>query len=156
MIPYSIRLAVLSDAAGIAAILHGLGWFKQINAEAVQATTERIRTHLEICFADRSHSVYVAESPEKGTLGYANVHWLPYLLLAGPEGYVSELFLALEARGQGIGRQLLETVKAEARQRGCVRLSLINNRKRESYLRGFYNKAGWEERTEYANFVINL
>jgi hypothetical protein len=45
---------------------------------------------------------------------------------------------------------------AEARQRGCFRLSLINMRRRESYQRRYYEKAGWEERPEAANFVYFL
>lgn len=36
---------------------------------------------------------------------------------------------------------------------GCQRLSLINLRRRESYERQFYIKAGWQERAEAANFI---
>ena len=73
-----------------------------------------------------------------------------------PEGYVSELFIKEQARGQGIGARLLEAVQAEARNRGCTRLMLLNVRKRESYQRGFYAKHGWEERPEAANFIFRL
>ena len=61
-----------------------------------------------------------------------------------------------EARGQGIGSRLLEAVKAEAKRRGCSRLQLVNFRQRESYQRGFYAKAGWEERPDGASFVLYL
>jgi GNAT superfamily N-acetyltransferase len=84
------------------------------------------------------------------------VHWLPYLLLPGPEGYVSELFLRESSRGLGIGGQLIETVKAEALKRNCSRLMLLNLRKRESYKRGFYKKQGWEERQEAVNFIFKM
>jgi hypothetical protein len=47
-------------------------------------------------------------------------------------------------------------MKAEAQERGCSRLMLINLRKRESYQRRFYQKQGWEEREEAANFVYHL
>lgn len=76
--------------------------------------------------------------------------------MAGPEGYLSELFLRDDARGQGIGRQLLKIIEAEARTSGCQRLSLMNLRTRESYQRQFYLKAGWHERSEAANFVLTL
>jgi GNAT superfamily N-acetyltransferase len=98
----------------------------------------------------------VACSSDGKIAGYTSVHWLPYLFMNGPEGYVSELFVRSSGRGQGIGKQLLQAVEAEARARGCSRLSLINLRDRESYLRKFYNKAGWEERSEAANFLFRI
>jgi len=33
---------------------------------------------------------------------------------------------------------------------------LLNMRKRESYQRNFYQKHGWEERPDAANFVLQL
>jgi GNAT superfamily N-acetyltransferase len=72
------------------------------------------------------------------------------------EGYVSELFVAESARGAGLGTKLLEAVKDLAIGRGCSRLMLVNRKTRESYKRGFYRKLGWEERQEFANFVLSL
>ena len=46
--------------------------------------------------------------------------------------------------------------QSEARKRGCSRLSLMNLRHRESYRRQFYVKAGWQERTEAANFIYPM
>ncbi len=151
-----IQRAVVADAAAIADLLHEIGFFARINREALGETRERVAGHLALCLADDSHTIYVAVDPQGGMAGYAAVHWLPYLFLAGPEGYVSELFLREAARGQGTGARLLETVKAEARERGCARLNLLNNRERESYLRGFYARQGWEERPDMANFVYRL
>ncbi len=112
--------------------------------------------HLALCNADDSRLILVAELPSGEVAGYCAVHWLPYLILTGPEGYVSELFIKEEFRGQGVGSQLLETIKAKARDRGCSRLMLLNMRKRESYKRQFYSKQGWEERSEAANFILPL
>jgi GNAT superfamily N-acetyltransferase len=69
---------------------------------------------------------------------------------------VSELFVRESARGQGVGRELLRNIETTARARGCARLSLINLRNRESYMRQFYVKAGWEERREAANFIYPI
>ena len=41
-------------------------------------------------------------------------------------------------------------------RRDCSRLSLLNNRQRESYQRGFYAKNGWEERSDLVNFIKKL
>ncbi len=151
-----IRPARLEDAAALNELVRGLGMFKQINELAPEQSYARIKSHLEGCLADGSHSVYVAETDQGQILGYASVHWLPYLILTGPEGYVSELFVRGEARGQSIGTRLLEVVRQAAVEKGCKWLSLINNRSRESYQRGYYKKLGWEERQEYANFILPL
>ncbi len=151
-----IRKAQPGDARGIAAILRGLEWITRFDAEPIEATAQRVAHHLELCHADDSHSVYVAENEAGESAGYAAVHGLPYLLFLGPEGYVSELFIRAGDRGQGIGTRLLETVKEEARTRGCARLMLLNMHERESYQRGFYKKHGWEERPDAVNFVYPL
>jgi GNAT superfamily N-acetyltransferase len=151
-----IRRAEAADVPPIADLLRSLGLFAHINAEASSVTEERVGQHLALCTADDSHLVLVAETSGGGIAGYCAVHWLPYLILAGPEGYVSELFVRDEFRGQGIGSRLLEAVKTEALNRGCSRLMLLNMRKRESYQRQFYVKQGWEERPDAANFVLQL
>lgn len=143
----------VKDASDIADLLRSMGWFNHINSETEQETQERVARHLGLCNADNSHTVYVAQNAAGEIEGYCAVHWLPYLMLAGPEGYVSELFLRESSRGQGIGRRLLESAKAEAKERGCARLMLLNLRERESYKRGFYKKQGWQERQEAINFV---
>nr|RNJ69245.1 MAG: N-acetyltransferase [Leptolyngbya sp. IPPAS B-1204] len=76
--------------------------------------------------------------------------------LSAPEGFVSELFVDQAHRGQGIGSLLLDTVQTEARVRGCSRLMLVNSRERESYQRQFYQKQGWIERENIANFIYKL
>ena len=151
-----IRLATPADVPAIAALLRGLGWFAFINDEATARTETRAKKHLGLCMADDSHTVLVAEDAIGAVLGYAAVHWLPYLMLPGPEGYVSDLFVTEAARGQGLGTRLLEAVRDMAVSRGCSRLMLVNRRTRESYKRGFYRKLGWEERDEFANFVLHL
>jgi GNAT superfamily N-acetyltransferase len=153
----TIRPARLADAAGLCQLLRDIGWFHAFEDEAEEQSLARVQRHLELCLAEDSHSIYVAEQIIDGSLvGYTAVHWLPYLILAGPEGYVSELFLSEATRGHGVGAQLLAAVKEEALQRGCVRLSLLNMRTRESYRRGFYVKHGWEERADAANMVLKL
>ena len=153
---WNIRPATSADEPAIAAILRGLGWFAHVNDEPPANTETRVAGHLRCCLADESHSVLVAEDAKGTVLGYVAVHWLPYLMLSGPEGYISELFVAESARGAGLGTKLLETVKDMAIGRGCSRLMLVNRKTRESYKRGFYRKLGWEERQEFANFVLSV
>ncbi len=153
---FTIRKATLQDAAAIAEILRSVEYFTHLNQQPVEELRQLVAQQLKDCQANDSHSVYVALDEGTQVVGYLSVHWLPYLFLPGPEGYISELFVHAWARGQGVGRQLLSAVKREAESRGCHRLSLINMRKRESYQRGFYRKDGWMEREDAANFVYTL
>ena len=144
------------DAPAISKILRDLGWLEHLQEESFQETEQRIQKHIALCLQDESHTMFVAENSHGEVIGYTAVHWLPYLLLKAPEGYVSELFIADSERGKGIGSQLLEVVKEEAKRRGCSRLSLLSITHRESYKRGFYTKRGWTEREDASNFVLVL
>ena len=152
----TIRLAVPGDVSAIASILRSLGWFARFEHASVDETQAQIARHLALCQTDDSHVILVAEDTEQSVLGYVAVHWLPYLMLTGPEGYVSELFRHEAVRGRGIGRRLLDAVKDLARDWGCSRLALINMRQRPSYKRSFYRKQGWQESEQAAHFVLPL
>jgi GNAT superfamily N-acetyltransferase len=152
----AIRKATVGDARELALLLRGIGWFDAFNGGELNMLTEQVRARLEQCLVDDSHLVLVAEDTDGKIAAYGSVHWLPYLFMRGPEGYVSELFVSAAVRGRGIGRALLGAVEKEARARGCQRLSLTNLRNRESYQRQFYSKAGWRERSEAANFIYPL
>jgi len=151
-----IRKATVKDADGIVEVLKKADKTVYSAPTPYATTKERIASHINMCNADKSHTIYVAENETGHIVGYVSAHWLPYLFLDGPEGYLSELFITEEHRGNNIGTRLLETVKEEARKRGCSRLLLLNSRSRESYRRSFYKKHGWTEREEAANFVYNL
>ena len=151
-----IRPALTQDAGGITGIVRELGWFEHINREDHADTALRVEHHLALCQADGRHTVLVAETPQQEIAGYIAAHWLPYLMLPGPEGFVSELFVREAERGRGTGKALLAAVEREARERGCSRLNLLNGRKGESYARGFYRKLGWEERDWIANMILEL
>lgn len=154
----TIRKATSGDAAGLADLILGLEWFgRYFEGLSLEAARAQVDRHLGLCLGDEnSHTVFVAQDAGSQLIAYAAVHWLPYLFLPGPEGYISELFVTTDARGQGVGRRLLEAVMEEAKAHGCSRLSLINMRGRESYQRGFYHKQGWNERADAANFVVKL
>lgn len=150
----TIRPARLTDTGAIAELWRALGWFPHINEESQADTEARIARHLELCFADDSHMVLVAENSDGAFAGFVSVHWLPYLFLTGPEGYITELFVVETERGKGIGRTLLSEVGKRAIERGCSRLQLVTGKDHDSYK--IYHKLGWKERPELADFVLHL
>src|SRR6266498_5407624 len=113
-----LRKATIEDAEALASLLTEIGWFEVFKNESLEESSRRVGAALELCLADDSHLVCVAQSEAGKITGYVSVHWLPYLLMRGPEGYVSELFVLDSARGRGVGRRLLHAVETEARSRG--------------------------------------
>lgn len=151
-----IRPATVADAPQLARLLRSIGWFSGLQGMTLEALEASVQAHLEVSTATADCTTLVAEVPDGTIVGYCAVHWLHELFMPGPEGYLSELFLRPEARGNGLGTTLLDRVVAEAEERGAYRLMLLNGRHRESYERGFYAKQGWEEREGMANFAYRV
>lgn len=151
-----VRRARITDIPSLREILKGeppFDAFRNIPPERVEV---QMRMNLARCLGNPDHSVWAAETAFGKVAGYVSVHWLPYIFLTGPEGYISELFVRFDHRGGGWGKRLLEVVRQEAARRGCVRLHLVNNKSWTSYSRKFYLKAGWRERADTADFVLDL
>ncbi|HEY3374300.1 MAG TPA: GNAT family N-acetyltransferase [Candidatus Aquicultor sp.] len=153
---FHIRCASQQDAGSLAMLLRDLGWHDHMCKEPFDIAKTRIAHHLELCAKDASHYIVVAEDAGRRVVAYAAAHWLPYLFLEGPEGYVSELFVLESERGKGIGRALLTDIINKSGEIGCSRLMLVNSKDRESYERSFYKKMGWTERPEMTNFILKL
>ncbi len=151
----AIRKAMPPDAEALALFMKNLGMFPWMNEENPHLSQERVAAQLALCLADTSHTVLVAHRNDK-LIGYAAVHWNPYLVLPAPEGYISELFIDANTRGAGVGSKLLDEIRREAVRRGCSRLSLLNGENRDSYQRRFYQERGFKERTTMVNFVLTL
>jgi hypothetical protein len=75
----NIRRAQTADAQAIAAILRELDWFAHLASETLETTQMRVSQHLEMCLANDSHSVYVAQTEPSEIMGYVAVHWMPTL-----------------------------------------------------------------------------
>ena len=146
---HRIRPAVAEDAPALAALLEALGDLPMLAGEDAAAVAAR---HVPIAVASPDTTLLVVED-DSGLIGYANVHWVHDLFMPGPEGYLSELFILESHSGRGIGSEVLGLIEAEARERGAFRLSLLNAKRRASYERRFYERHGWVERPEIANFV---
>ena len=127
-----------------------LGW-----NPAFQADGSTLRQRLEALITEENALLLVAELEGK-VVGYIHGEIVTYLLFAGREMLVSELFVMADARGRGVGRALMNAIEVEAVRRKCFRISVLNSRERESYKRGFYPTLGYEERSHTANFTKRL
>ena len=104
----------LAAAVAMARELHG--------ANGV-ADHEALRPRYEAVLADVDVTPFMAELGGEA-VGLAILHFRRRLNFTTFEGWISELFVAPAARGQAIGRALLDALVAEWRLRGGHRLQL--------------------------------
>lgn len=132
-----VREASTADEAQIATLLLELGYV--VPAHLVG---DRLRR-----FAENDHRwVLVAE--EGGRLiGMLAVSWHEWLCHERPLARITELVVTSTARGQGVGRMLIEEAAALATRRGCELIELTTALRRHE-AHAFYEAAGFE-RTSY-------
>ena len=145
-----IRPLQPSDIADIMQLHRELGW-----NPAFKADGSTLKQRLEALITGESALLLVAVLKGK-VVGYIHGEIVTYLLFAGREMLVSELFVMERARGRGVGKALLSAIESEAVTQKCFRISVLNSRERESYKRGFYPSLGYEERPHTANFTKRL
>lgn len=146
----TIRPLRPSDIADVMQLHRELGW-----NPAFKADGSTLKQRLEALITEEDALLLVAEANSQ-VVGYIHGEIVTYLLFAGREMLVSELFVKEKARAAGVGKALLGAIEAQAVQRKCFRISVLNSRERESYKRGFYPSLGYEERSQTANFTKRL
>ncbi|MEK6277184.1 MAG: GNAT family N-acetyltransferase [Actinomycetota bacterium] len=71
---------------------------------------------------DREGIQLIARDDEGSPLGFATVFWTWQTLNAARAGVMNDLFVLPEARGRGIGRELIEECRRRSRQHGAAEL----------------------------------
>ena len=146
----TLRAAQPSDTDGIRDLVVALALERggRSDAEAVGEVANE-------CIGQSGHEIIVA-AVGREVVAYVAVHWVPFPMLGGREAYVSDLLVRADWRGHGLGNRLMEAVEEQASEVGCQRLMLNNRVDAESFERGFFAKAGFRQRTDFANFVKPL
>ena len=128
-----IRKARRGDAARIAQLSGELGY---------PASPEQIAARLRQLTPTTKHSVFVAESPEGGLIGWLHVS-LSHLLESDLRAEVNGLIVAEGQRSAGAGAKLLQAAEEWARRRGCKGMNVRSNVIRERAHK-FYERQGYE------------
>ena len=129
-----IRIAHLDDAAGIQVLLLQLGY---------KLPEDDVRGNLALLSERTSDPVLVAVEGER-LLGLIALHWTPMLHLAAPLARITALIVRDDARGTGVGRQLVDAGAALARNAGCDQLELTTALHRTD-AQAFYRSMGFTE-----------
>ncbi len=140
-----LRSAAPADAAAIVRLIEMLGY-----ASSPAEIASRLAS-----LVGSSAAAFVLAVARDEVLGLVMLSFRPQLRFARPIATLDELVVKDSARGMGIGRALCTEAIRVSRARGACRLSLLTDRKRESYVRGFYGKCGFLE-DGAAHFVLPL
>ncbi|MEV7242976.1 MULTISPECIES: GNAT family N-acetyltransferase [unclassified Streptomyces] len=124
--PITIRRAVARDAKRLTRLVRSSGAYQGQYASAVAG----YRVGPDYLEAHRAFVAVGADEDGGRVLGFYS------LVLDPPE--LDLLFVADEAQGRGIGRQLVEHMRSEARAAGLDRLKVVSHRPAED----FYHRVG--------------
>lgn len=137
--PVALRIltATERDVSLILEFIRELAAYER-HLDRVEVTEARI--HETLFGAEPAASVIFAFDGDK-PVGFA-VFYFTYSTFAGLPGvYLEDLFVKPEARGKGVGRQLLRYLARVAKERGCWRMEWAVLNWNESAM-GFYRKLG--------------
>jgi GNAT superfamily N-acetyltransferase len=131
--PMEIRRAHANDGAQIAPLLDELGY------PSTPADVARRLAALE----GPDDVIFVTVDASGTVVGVIGLHRLPVLHAPAPACYITALVVATAARGRGVGRRMLHTAEAWARERGCGRL-VVTSAERRADAHAFYERSGFE------------
>lgn len=136
-----IREAKKSDLPGI----------EQLAAELVEAMDDTAGIGLSLVHKNcrdllsDAHS-YLLVAEIKGVIvGFIHLATRRTVLHRGLSGFIDELVITRDYRGQGIGKQLISSAIEKCRQLGCCEVE-VSAEKTNSKARGFYKRCGFKER----------
>ncbi|HJO95417.1 MAG TPA: GNAT family N-acetyltransferase [Victivallales bacterium] len=146
-----VRRAVFDDNIQIGELVASFRNEQNISYSKDTAT-ETAKNMLKAYSDNKSNMVFVAEADDK-ILGYITVHWIYSVMIPGIEGYVTQLVISDKARGNGLGKKLMNIVERKADEKGAYRLILNCFKESECYKKDFYKKMSFSERLTHSNFV---
>jgi GNAT superfamily N-acetyltransferase len=151
---FSIRPGQPADQARILAIADRLAAFNPTTRSAVEIASRERRALAEAMAQPTPGSaVLVAEEGELGLVGILLLESRRDYFTDELHGHVAILAVALEAEGQGLGKELLKAAEDWGRARRFRRLTLsafVDNRRATE----FYARQGWQP--ELVTYYKNL
>ena len=114
---HTVRRAELADAGAVGRLLHDFNTEYDDITPGPEALAERVR---ELIASGETIVLLAGGGPE----GLAVLRFRPALWTSGLECYLAELYVVPNRRGQGLGRALMETALAVAREEGADSMDL--------------------------------
>lgn len=140
----TIRFADNKDVPLILQFIHGLAGFEKLLHE-VEATEATLK---ETLFGDDPHAEVIIAELDQQPVGFAIFFHNFSTFLGRPGIYLEDLFVSPNARGKGIGKEILEYLAKLAIKRKCGRLEWSVLDWNEEAI-GFYERIGAKPMDEW-------
>jgi GNAT superfamily N-acetyltransferase len=148
------QATLLIRPAAAADLRKVLDLYAQPELDAGNVLPVETATRLHERFADYpDYTLYVAERGDDivGTFALLVMHNLGHL--GAPSAIVEDVAVAPSMQGQGIGKAMMQFALDRSREKGCYKLMLSSNAKRE-HAHAFYESLGFERHG--FSFRVNL
>jgi GNAT superfamily N-acetyltransferase len=145
----TIRPATLADVPLVRTFIRELAVYERLEEHAV-ATEADLAAAL---FGSRPYAEVVFACVDGTPMGFALFFHNFSTFLGKPGIYLEDLFVRTEARGHGLGKQLLAWLAATALERGCGRLEWAVLDWNEPAI-GFYKELGAVPLEEWTTFRL--
>ena len=144
-----IRAASDKDASVILELLYELGRPKPQKDSDVDTFRKLVKKYV----TDSDKKILVAELDDIEILGMVSIVFLPRLNRTTLEMYIPELVVLEKYQNKGIGKKLINSCIALAKEKKCHRIRLESgNQRKESHQ--FYKNLGFEQSA--LSFTKNL
>lgn len=130
-----LRIAGPADVAPVTRLVAGFRDF----LEGDSPTNAEIEATVSILLEDRSTEFLLVGEPETG---FVQTRFRLSVWTGTEDAWLEDLFVDESARGQGLGRVLVEAAVERARARGCDRIQLDVNQANESAV-ALYESCGF-------------
>ncbi len=139
-----LRRATAADTGTLMPLVRAYHEFEGIDA----TDAERLATLRPLLGeGDGLGTIWLIETPD-GAVGYIALCFGYSIEFGGRDAFVDEFFIVEAERGRGLGREVLERVKAQAAEAG-VRALHLEVARTNTAAKNFYGKAGFESRERF-------
>lgn len=119
------------------------------------ADRDLCRSYMQAQLQHNSSIVFLAIDDAQSAVGFTQLYPTFCSLAAGPIFVLYDLFVRPEARGQGIGRALMQRARRHAEESGALRIDLSTG-KGNKPAHALYESLGYDRDYEFYSYSLDI